>query len=127
MRHNRPASRKVVDDVGHDRMSVSAADPIRDVISHTVFGGVVAAIAVLLFEAPLRQLVAAARPDIVASVEPHGDRTQAVDRVRLVRETGPAGLSTKVILRPGIRAKRSQHEYEDRPGREEPHHPGYPG
>src|SRR5208282_1796968 len=64
MRHYRPAGREVVKDVAHYRIGMSvAADPIR---AFVIFGHAIAAIAVLFFEAPRRQLVATAGAHIVA-------------------------------------------------------------
>src|SRR4029077_4252605 len=101
-----------------------AADPVRAVAYHAVSGDVVAAITVLLFKAPGRQLVTAARADVVASVKLYGDRAQTVDQVGLIGETGPTCLRTDVILRPSIRAKRSQREYRNGTRQGEPYQGG---
>src|SRR6516164_3971914 len=89
-------------------VSVAAAGRI-------VLGYISAAIAVLFFKAPRIQPVATACSDIEAGVELYSDRAEALDHIGLIREAGPAGLSTDIILRPSIRADRSQNACEARP------------
>src|SRR5271169_5508245 len=101
MRRYRPAGGEVIKNVGHDRMGVSVAtDPTRALPE---FGHVVPPIAVLLFDAQRPPLVAAAHPDVVASVKLHGNRTQAIDCIGLIGQAGPPRLSTNIILSASIR------------------------
>src|SRR6516164_5382187 len=112
MRRYRPAGAEVIDHVGHYRIGVTvAADPPR---AFVVLGNAIAAMAVLFFEAPRPQLVAASHPDIVAGVKVHGDRALARDRVGLIGEAGPAGLITTIILCRSAEAERSQNKCDAR-------------
>src|SRR6516225_6996013 len=97
-------------------MGVSVTiDPIRAAAGRIVLGYIIATIAVLFFQAPRTQPVATARSDIEAGAELDSDRAEALNRIGLIREAGPAGLSTDIILRPSIRAEHSQNECEARP------------